>query len=84
VGDERGRVTRWRAARPARWTRRVALFGPLFDALNRDAAGFEDARAVLRERVLAATPAERLAWLEEAIAPAHRTGALPRRPGADA
>jgi len=28
---------------------------------------------------LAATPAERLAWLEEMIALAHHTGALPRR-----
>ena len=27
---------------------------------------------------LAATPAERLTWLEEAIAFAHRAGALPR------
>jgi hypothetical protein len=27
---------------------------------------------------LAATPAERLAWLEEMIELAHRTGALPR------
>jgi hypothetical protein len=29
---------------------------------------------------LAATPAERLAWLEEMIILAHRTGALPREP----
>lgn len=29
---------------------------------------------------LALTPAQRLAWLEEAIAFAHRAGALPRRP----
>ena len=28
---------------------------------------------------LAATPTERLAWLEEMIALAHQTGALPRR-----
>jgi len=28
---------------------------------------------------LAATPAQRLAWLEEMIALAHQTGALPRR-----
>ena len=28
---------------------------------------------------LRATPAERLAWLEEMIALAHRTGALPRK-----
>ncbi len=28
---------------------------------------------------LAATPAQRLAWLEAAIAFAHATGALPRR-----
>lgn len=71
----------------------MALFEPLFDALNRDGvryvvvgmakrpdwtAGFDDARAFQRERVLAATPAQRLAWLEEAIALAYRTGALPR------
>jgi len=29
-------------------------------------------------RALEATPAQRLAWLEEMIALAHRTGALPR------
>ncbi len=29
---------------------------------------------------LAATPAQRLAWLEEMIALCHRTGALPRWP----
>lgn len=33
---------------------------------------------------LAATPAERLAWLEEMIALAHHTGALPRRRPEDA
>lgn len=31
-------------------------------------------------RTLAATPAQRLAWLEEAIELAWRSGALPRRP----
>lgn len=41
-------------------------------------AGFDDARAFQRERMLEATPAQRLAWLEEAIALAYRTGALPR------
>jgi len=42
-------------------------------------AGWEAHR---RERLtlgLAATPAQRLAWLEEAIALAHVTGALPRK-----
>jgi hypothetical protein len=42
-------------------------------------AGFDDARIALREQMLAATPAQRLAWLEKAIALAHQTGALPRR-----
>jgi hypothetical protein len=41
-------------------------------------ATFDDARAFQRERTLAATPDQRLAWLEEAIALAYRTGALPR------
>jgi hypothetical protein len=33
---------------------------------------------------LQASPAQRLAWLEQAIALAHRTGALPRRRDDDA
>jgi hypothetical protein len=47
-------------------------------------AGWEDARRFALERALDATPAERLAWLEEAIALAHGTGALPRPPCEDA
>lgn len=41
-------------------------------------AGWDAARRVQLERALEATPAERLAWLEQAIELAHRTGALPR------
>jgi hypothetical protein len=40
--------------------------------------GWEDARQLQLTRALEATPAQRLAWLEEMIAFAHRTGALPR------
>jgi hypothetical protein len=41
--------------------------------------GWEAHREAQRARVLATTtPAERLAWLEEMIVVAHRTGALPR------
>ena len=43
-------------------------------------SGFDDAADWQRERMLAATAAERLAWLESAIRLAHQTGALPRRP----
>ena len=43
--------------------------------------GFAEAERVRREASLAATPAERLAWLEEAIAFAWAAGALkPRTP----
>jgi hypothetical protein len=42
-------------------------------------AGWDATRRFQMERALTATPAERLAWLEEAIALAHATGALPRR-----
>lgn len=39
---------------------------------------WEDARRRALTLGLEATPAQRLAWLEEMIALAHRTGALPR------
>jgi hypothetical protein len=41
-------------------------------------AGWEGARRFRLARSLEATPAERLAWLEQAIELAHHTGALPR------
>lgn len=48
-------------------------------------AGWESHRRRQMTFALAATPAERLRWLEEMIALAHRTGALPRpRPETDA
>lgn len=40
--------------------------------------GWEDARRRQLTAGLDATPAQRLAWLEEMIALAHRSGALPR------
>ena len=40
--------------------------------------GWEAHRLRQLSFALAATPAERVAWLEEMIALAHRTGALPR------
>jgi hypothetical protein len=43
-------------------------------------ATWDGARRVQLEQAAAATPAERLAWLEQAIELAHRTGALPREP----
>ncbi|RIK07191.1 MAG: hypothetical protein DCC49_10585 [Acidobacteria bacterium] len=41
--------------------------------------GWEETRREQRIRWLAATPAQRLAWLEAAIEFAHKAGALPRR-----
>ena len=41
--------------------------------------GWEDARRRQLTAGLAATPAQRLAWLEEMIRLAHRSKALPRR-----
>lgn len=41
--------------------------------------GWERHRREQLLRFLEATPAQRLAWLEEMILLAHRTGALPRR-----
>jgi hypothetical protein len=47
-------------------------------------AGWESHRRRQLTFALAATPAERLRWLEEMIAIAHRSGALPRpRPEVD-
>lgn len=46
-------------------------------------ATWEERRRAQLTVGLSATPAQRLAWLEEAIAFAHRTGALPRRPDTD-
>ncbi|MBI3288755.1 MAG: hypothetical protein HYZ74_04475 [Elusimicrobia bacterium] len=40
--------------------------------------GWEDTRQRQLVAGLEATPAQRLAWLEEMIALAHRSGALPR------
>jgi hypothetical protein len=48
------------------------------DARDDWRSGFDDASAWQAERMLAATPAERLAWLEAAIRLAHEVGALPR------
>jgi len=46
--------------------------------------GWESHRRRQLTFALAATPADRLRWLEEMIALAHRSGALPRpRPDAD-
>ena len=42
-------------------------------------ATWEGARKQLQESILAATPAQRLAWLEEALELAYRAGAL-RKP----
>jgi hypothetical protein len=44
-------------------------------------ATWEGARKQLLESVLATTPAQRLAWLEEMLEIAHRAGALPPGPG---
>ena len=41
--------------------------------------GWEDARRRQLTAGFDATPAQRLAWLEEMIALAHRSGALPRK-----
>jgi hypothetical protein len=42
-------------------------------------AGWEDNRKRQLTSALAASPAQRLQWLEEMIAIAHRVGALPRK-----
>ena len=43
-------------------------------------ATWEGARKQLLESTLAATPAQRLAWLEEMLELAHRAGALGKKP----
>ena len=43
-------------------------------------ATWEGARRQLLESTLAATPAQRLAWLEEVLEIAHRAGALGSKP----
>ncbi len=43
-------------------------------------ATWEGARKQLLESTLAATPAQRLAWLEEMLELAHRAGAIGKRP----
>jgi len=45
-------------------------------------ATWEGAREQLLKATLAATPAQRLAWLEEMLELAHRAGALGKRPDA--
>lgn len=42
-------------------------------------ASWEGAREQLLEATLAATPAQRLAWLEEVLELAHRAGSLANR-----
>ncbi len=49
--------------------------GPAHQAWH---CAWDDARRRSFTRALALTPAERLRWLEDAIAFAHRAGALPR------
>jgi hypothetical protein len=44
---------------------------------------FASAEESLLDASLAVTPAERLKWLEEAIAFAYKMGALPKRDGED-
>lgn len=48
-------------------------------ALDRWDATWEGARRQLLESTYAATPAQRLAWLEEVLELAYRSGALARK-----
>ena len=43
-------------------------------------ASWEDTEKLVIENALRATPAQRLAWLEDAIRLAYASGALPREP----
>lgn len=52
---------------------------PATSGTTGDDATWPDQRDAQVEAWLATTPAQRLAWLEEAIAFAHRVGALPRQ-----
>jgi hypothetical protein len=67
-----------------RWRRSKGAMHPVDDQPGDD---WECSFEATRKRQLAsgseATPAQRLAWLEEAIALAHASGALPRRRRAD-
>lgn len=49
------------------------------DALADRRCGWEDQEQLGLEASMAATPAQRLEWLEEALALAWASGALPRR-----
>ena len=50
------------------------------ESADRWDATWEGARRQLLESTLAATPAQRLAWLEEVLEIAHRAGALGWKP----
>ena len=50
------------------------------ESADRWDATWEGARRQLLESTLAATPAQRLAWLEEVLEIAHRAGALGLKP----
>ncbi len=50
------------------------------ESADRWDATWEGARKQLLESTLAATPAQRLAWLEEMLELAHRAGALGKKP----
>ena len=50
------------------------------EAADRWDATWEGARRQLLESTLAATPAQRLAWLEEVLEIAYRAGALGSKP----
>jgi hypothetical protein len=49
------------------------------ESADRWAATWEDARRQHLESTLAATPAQRLAWLEEVLEIAYRAGGLPQQ-----
>ncbi len=51
------------------------------DTEDRWDATWEGARKQLLESTLTATPAQRLAWLEEMLELAHRAGTLDKRSG---
>lgn len=53
------------------------------ESADRWDATWEGARRQLLESTLAATPAQRLAWLEEMLEFAYRAGALEARPARD-
>lgn len=61
---------------------RAPVTAPVPEAKEWD-GGWSAHRRRQRDAWLATTPDQRLAWLEEAIAFAHRAGALPRRRDGD-